>query len=407
MLSSADPPRRSPLAAAPTSPAAGEVAAQAEAFLLQLQAERGPHRPAPGRPDEVRAQIEATGGYWHTPDELAWGAKLAWRNTPRCIGKFYWKGLAVRDMRHLTTADEVFAAITEHLRLAFNGGKIKLLITVFAPNEPGQDGIRIWNNQLVRYAGYRQPDGRVVGDPANADFTDEARRIGWKGGTGGRFDPLPLVIQMPGAAPRLYELPPDAIAEVSISHPHYDWFADLGLKWHAFPSISDQRLEIGGVSYPAAPFSAWYTTTEIGARNFSDGNRYDLLVPVAERMGLDTSTDRSLWKDRAMLELVAAVTHSFDQAGVSIIDHHFAARQFVRHEERELSAGRITPAMWELIAPPISGSATPVWQRRYQPVELLPNFFPEPGALGAEQAVERGFTRQTPADGSPRRIPGR
>ena len=30
----------------------------------------------------------------------------------------------------------------------------------------------MWNAQLIRYAGYRQPDGSVIGDPANADFTE-------------------------------------------------------------------------------------------------------------------------------------------------------------------------------------------------------------------------------------------
>src|SRR5260221_587127 len=114
-------------------------------------------------------------------------------------------------------------------------------------------------------------------------------------GSGSNLPPVPP------SQPRIYPLPADVVPEVPISHPDYSWFAGLGLKWHAFPSISDQRLEIGGVSYPAGPFSAWYTAAEIGARNFSDDNRYAMLRPVAEQMGLDTRTDRSLWKDRAML----------------------------------------------------------------------------------------------------------
>jgi nitric-oxide synthase, bacterial len=32
-------------------------------------------------------------------------------------------------------------------------------------------------------------------------------------------------------------------------------------------------------------------------------------------MGLDTRTDRTLWKDRAMPEPTTAVLHSFDAAG--------------------------------------------------------------------------------------------
>jgi nitric-oxide synthase len=55
--------------------------------------------------------------------------------------------------------------------------------------------------------------------------------------------------------------------EVELSHPELDWFIDLGLRWHAVPAISNMRLCIGGISYPAAPFNGWYMGTEIGARN--------------------------------------------------------------------------------------------------------------------------------------------
>ena len=40
--------------------------------------------------------------------------------------------------------------------------------------------------------------------------------------------------------------------------------------------------------------------TEIGARNFADENRYNLLPKVASIMELDTETHTSLWKDRAI-----------------------------------------------------------------------------------------------------------
>ena len=36
--------------------------------------------------------------------------------------------------------------------------------------------------------------------------------------------------------------------------PH-EWFADLGLRWHAVPAIDNMCLEIGGICYPAAPFN--------------------------------------------------------------------------------------------------------------------------------------------------------
>jgi nitric-oxide synthase len=39
-----------------------------------------------------------------------------------------------------------------------------------------------------------------------------------------------------------------------------------------------------------------------------------LLPVVAEKLGLDTRRPASLWKDRAQMELVRAVCHSFDRA---------------------------------------------------------------------------------------------
>ena len=92
---------------------------------------------------------------------------------------------------------------------------------------------------------------------------------------------LPLVIQMPLQPPRLFELPHEQILEVPLSHPYYQWFAQLGLKWHALPVISNMRLEIGGISYTAAPFNGWYMGTEIGARNLGDIGRYNLLPLIA------------------------------------------------------------------------------------------------------------------------------
>jgi nitric-oxide synthase, bacterial len=71
----------------------------------------------------------------------------------------------------------------------------------------------------------------------------------------------------PGEPPRLFDVPRDAVLEVPFSHPRYQWFADLGLRWHAVPAIANMCLEIGGICYPAAPFNGWYMGTEIGARS--------------------------------------------------------------------------------------------------------------------------------------------
>ncbi|MER7751685.1 nitric oxide synthase oxygenase [Kitasatospora sp. NPDC097643] len=350
-------------------------------------------RPAAGDPAaRVRAvlgEIDRTGSYEHTPAELAYGARLAWRNAARCIGRLYWRSLVVRDLRHLSSADDIADGCFEHLRLAGNGGRIRPVVSVFAPDRPGRPAARILNQQLVRYAGHRVGDdvgdgvvgdrvagGRVVGDPAGAALAARAVDLGWKCAED-RFEVLPLLVQeRPGERPAWYELPDDTTLEVPLLHPEHAWFAELGLRWYAVPAISDMTLEIGGVRYPTAPFNGWYMGTEIGARNLADADRYDMLGTVAERLGLDTSSHRTLWRDRALVELNIAVLYSFQEAGVTIADHHTESERFLRHVAQERRLGRPTPADWSWIVPPVSGGLTPVYHRYYDPVDpaLRPAF---------------------------------
>ncbi|MGW1883948.1 nitric oxide synthase oxygenase [Streptomyces sp. NPDC001970] len=340
----------------------------------------------------VNAEIDATGTYRHTAAELAHGARVAWRNSNRCIGRLYWRSLRVRDRRDVRDADTMAVEAAAHLREATNGGRIRPVITIFAPDAPGLPGPRIWNEQLVRYAGYANRFGSgVTGDPRNAGLTAYAQRLGWPGGPGSPFDVLPLVIQGSDDKPRWFALPDDAVLEVALRHPDDDWHAALGLRWHAVPAISNMCLELGGVCYPAAPFNGWYMGTEIGARNLADTDRYHLLPVVAERLGLDTSSDRTLWKDRALVELNRAVLHSFDRAGVTLADHHTEARRFLTHIDREHDRGRRVGADWSWIVPPISGSATPVFHRTYDTTESKPAFVHHREALARAQGEEEGM----------------
>ncbi|MET9952523.1 nitric oxide synthase oxygenase [Streptomyces sp. NPDC006339] len=351
---------------------------QAEEFVRQFHHEQPHAGDVERRVREVLAEIERTGTYEHSPAELAFGARVAWRNAARCIGRLYWRSLVVRDLRHVTSPDEVAAQCFEHLRLAGNGGRIRPVVSVFAPDRPGRPGPRIVNDQLVRYAGHRTPDGRRVGDPRGATLTERARALGWKR-EDEPFQVLPLMVrERPGARPEWYELPDDAVTEVPLRHPDHGWFAELGLRWYAVPAISDMVLEIGGVPYPAAPFNGWYMGTEIGARDLADADRYDLLPVVADRLGLDRSSERTLWRDRALVELNVAVLHSFQEAGVTMADHHTESERFLRHIAQERRHGRATPADWSWIVPPVSGSATPVFHRYYDPVDpsLRPAFLP-------------------------------
>jgi nitric-oxide synthase len=344
-----------------------------------------------GSPDrriwQVSREIEASGTYWHTPAELAFGARVAWRNSARCIGRLYWQSLRVRDRREITAAPDIAAESVTHLREATNGGRIRPMITVFAPDMPDRPGPRILSSQLVRYAGYDIVGGGVIGDPANADLTRLARDLGWPGGQpAGRFDILPLLVQEAGAPVTMHEIPADAVLEISIEHPEFRWLANLGLRWYAVPVISDMYLDIGGVCYPAAPFNGWYMGTEIGSRDLGDSGRYDQLPVIAAHMGLSTANDRSLWKDKAMTELNLAVLHSFATAGVAITDHHTESLRFLQHVEREERHGRACPADWTWIVPPAASSATPVFHRYYQDFDQTPNFYRHPAPANRTSA---------------------
>jgi nitric-oxide synthase len=348
---------------------------EARDYLDALETEGVTVVPRDRRLAEIEAEVASRTTYRQSIEELSHGARLAWRNSVRCVGRKYWPSLAVRDCRELETVEEIFGALVEHLRRSTNGGRIAPLISVFAQEELGRPGIRIWNEQLIRYAGYRQPDGSILGDPSQAHFTDLVRALGWPGGAGTRFDVLPLVIQAGDGRPRLFEIPGDAVLEVPISHPEHSWFAGLGLKWHALPAISNMLLDVGGVRYPASPFSGWYMLTEVATRNFADELRYDMLPAIAYRLGLDTRREDTLWRDRALLELNLAVLHSFYEADVRMVDHHTVTRHFVEFEKNEHGQGRPSYADWAWIVPPVASSVTPVYHRHYENREIKPNFF--------------------------------
>lgn len=44
---------------------------------------------------QIEKEIQATGGYQLSDSELNFGAKTAWRNSARCIGRIQWAKLQV------------------------------------------------------------------------------------------------------------------------------------------------------------------------------------------------------------------------------------------------------------------------------------------------------------------------
>ncbi|MEJ7174815.1 nitric oxide synthase oxygenase [Staphylococcus caprae] len=317
------------------------------------------------RLNEIENEITRTGSYTHTYEELSYGAKLAWRNSNRCIGRLFWDSLNVEDARDIDNEENFLEAIYRHIDIATNGGKIKPLITIFS----SQNAPKIYNNQLIRYAGYDN-----AGDPSEKEITRLAQHLGWKG-EGTNFDILPLIYQISNGSIKWHEFPNHIIKEVPIWHDQYPKLAELGLKWYAVPIISNMDLKIGGITYPTAPFNGWYMVTEIGVRNFTDSYRYNLLEKVAEAFDFGTLKSNSFNRDRALVELNYAVYHSFKSEGVSIVDHLTASKQFEMFERNEQKNDRHVTGKWSWLAPPLSPTLTSNYHHGYDNTMRSTNFF--------------------------------
>ncbi|MBS2036476.1 nitric oxide synthase oxygenase [bacterium] len=304
---------------------------------------------------QVEREVQDTGSYVHTLEELEFGARLAWRNSARCIGRLVWRSLQVFDCRQLCRPTEIFQACQQQARWSTNQGRIRPAISIFSPQAPP-----IRNRQFFSYAGF---DDR--GDPALRTSTRQAMDLGWRPPESSDFVLLPLMI-----GDEFFEWSPEDCLEVNISHPEADW-SRFGWRWYALPAVSNMLLEIGGVNYTTAPFSGYYMVTEVGSRDLGDLSRYNLLPKVAENLGF---SGEPLWQDRATYELNRAVLHSYRQAGVSMVDHHTASAQFIQFCQQEETAGRPVSAQWSWIVPPTCASATEVFFKPMRNLGLRPNF---------------------------------
>ncbi|KAJ0180348.1 hypothetical protein K1T71_003752 [Dendrolimus kikuchii] len=352
-----------------------EVLNDAKDFLGQYFASiRRANTPAhEARWKAVQDEVAKTGTYQLTTTELVFGAKLAWRNASRCIGRIQWSKLQVFDCRQVTTTSGMFEALCNHIKYSTNKGNIRSAITVFPQRTDGKHDYRIWNSQLISYAGYRQPDGTVLGDPMHCEFTELCLKLGWKP-PHTAWDILPLVLSANGKDPDYFEIPRELVMEIHMTHPTYSWFEELNLRWYALPAVSSMRFDCGGIEFTANAFNGWYMSTEIGCRNFCDTNRLNMLEKVAQKMGLDTRTPVNLWKDKALVEVNVAVLHSFQQHNATIVDHHTASESFIKHLDNENRLRSGCPADWIWIVPPMSSSITPVFHQEMALYYLRPAY---------------------------------
>ncbi|MFC7105987.1 nitric oxide synthase oxygenase [Nonomuraea rubra] len=109
---------------------------EAERFIRLYHAENPSAGGLHARLRDISRDVARYGIYTHTFEELEFGARVAWRNSNRCIGRLYWRSLKVRDRRQVSTAEGVALECVAHLREATGNGKIRPTVTVLPPTRP-------------------------------------------------------------------------------------------------------------------------------------------------------------------------------------------------------------------------------------------------------------------------------
>lgn len=274
-----------------------------------------------------------------TEPTLRLAAQHAWRQADRCIGRLYWQSLRTRDRRAVLDPEEVSRELAEHLALAANSGRIRPYATVLHP------AVRVVNEQLIGYAGWRADNGLVTGDPRHLATTFAAEEAGWRPCADGHrrcpaeWTVLPLILDTP-CGRTVHPLPPAVVHEIEITHPDHAWFADLGLRWYTVPAVAFMDLVLSPYERYPVVFSGWYVATEVASENLAAEERFDALPRIARRLGLSTTSRHSMWRERAEVELHRATLWSFAEAGVTIEDDHSASEHYLLHVGRERQAGR-------------------------------------------------------------------
>ena len=374
----------------------GERLEEAIAFLGQFARESGMTAVAlRDRERAVRASIRRHGHYEHSAEELAFGARLAWRNHAQCAGRLTWKSLRVIDRRDVRDPEGVLRSTLDDLRTASDSGRIRASISIYAPATETTVPVTFESAQLFQYAGYAGDNGSIVGDRANIELTRTVQQLGWKRPPlPGAFDLLPVVIRDGHGVRHAFELPADAVRQVEIAHPTRPGLQDLGLRWYAVPCVTNMVLSIGGIDYPCAPFNGHYVSTEIASRNLVDAKRYDLLAPVARALGIPVDKDsRSLWQDAALTELNRAVLYSYDRDRIRIADHHEVSNQHMEFARQEQRAGRAVSAEWSWIVPPQASAACPTFHLPMRNLHAVPNFYHGRSSGGSALRIDRTYLR--------------
>jgi nitric-oxide synthase len=75
-----------------------------------------------------------------------------------------------------------------------------------------------------------------------------------------------------------------------------------------------------------------------------------------------------------MIAINEAVLHSFDRDGVKMSDHHAVGHEFLEFCRNEQKAGREPYGKWMWLVPPISSSASVLYQEPFRDIAIKPAF---------------------------------
>ncbi len=250
------------------------------------------------------------------------------------------------------------------------------------PTGPARPGPRIHNDQLIRYAGHRTPSGAVRGDGQYVEFTDRAVALGWRRpDPPGRFDVLPLLVSARRRrAGDLRAARPTRCWRSRCRHPDHDWFAELRLRWHAVPAISNMPLRDRRRHLPGRPVQRLVPRHR--DRRPQPRRRRPLRPAAGHRRAARAGHQlraHALARPRARRDGAGRAALLRRRGRDDGRPPHRVASASSRHVDREERAGRRCPADWSWIVPPVSGGLTPVYHRYYdepdpttRPAFLLP-----------------------------------
>ena len=109
------------------------------------------------------------------------------------------------------------------------------------------------------------------------------------------------------------------------------------MKWYAVPAVSDMAstAEASCIAVHRLMGGTWLQLTRI-----SDVDKYNLTLKIAQKLGLDTSHENTLWRDKVLTAMTEAVLWSFETDGVKITDHFSASLEFLQFCRNEQDQAR-------------------------------------------------------------------